>query len=181
MTEVVENPVPSTADSQKSGNKKRRLIPETPIDLGFLEQFDADVVLEIGRIEGHTRDLDSVDLSATLSEGALIVNSLDLFDETSGKARIKGFAREVDGLNRFGLELASEEINIGAPIFTSDDIANLPRYDMTLALFGEGNTVRGLAANLSGGISITGGPGRIVSQATGLLTNAFFDELAKLD
>ena len=180
MTEVVENPVPSTADSQKSGNKKRRLIPETPIDLGFLEKFDADVVLEIGRIEGHTRDLDSVDLSATVSEGALIVNSLDLFDETSGKASIKGFAREVDGLNRFGLELASEEINIGAPIFTSDDIANLPRYDMTLALFGEGNTVQSLAANLSGGISITGGPGRIVSQATGLLTNAFFDELLSL-
>lgn len=180
MTEVVENPVPSTTDSKKSGNKKRRLIPETPIDLGFLKQFDADIVLEIGRIEGHTRNLDSVDLSATLSEGALIVKSLDLFDETSGKARIKGFAREVDGLNRFGLELASEEINIGAPIFTSDDIANLPRYDMTLALFGEGNTVRGLAANLSGGISITGGPGRIVSQTTGLLTNAFFDELASL-
>lgn len=160
--------------------KKRRLIPERPIDLGVLNTFDADITLEIGHIQGHTQDLDSFDLHATVERGGLIIDDLQIFDESSGRAQVKGFATNLNGQNHFGLRLSSEGINVGVPILTTDDIDALPRYDMRLAIFGSGNNTRDLAASVSGGIEITGGPGRIVSQGQGFLTNAFFDELLTL-
>jgi len=93
---------------------------------------------------------------------------------------VKGFASSINGLNHFGLRLSSEEINIGVPILTPEDIDALPRYDMRLAIFGSGDNTRDLAASVSGGIEIIGGQGRIVSQGQGLLTNAFLDELLTL-
>lgn len=160
--------------------KKRRLIPERPIDLGMLNTFDADIKLAFGHIQGHTRDLDSFDLHATVERGGLIIEDLQIFDEGSGKAQVKGFATHLNGENHFGLRLSSERINVGVPILTTEDIDALPRYDMRLAVFGSGDNTRDLAASVSGGIEITGGPGRIVSQGQGFLTNAFFDELLTL-
>ena len=160
--------------------KKRRLIPEKPIDLGSLNTFDADIKLAFGHIQGHTRDLDSFDLHARVARGGLIIEDMQIFDESSGRAQVKGFATNLNGQNHFGLRLSSEGINVGVPILTTEDIDALPRYDMRLAIFGSGDNTRDLAASVSGGIEITGGPGRIVSQGQGFLTNAFFDELLTL-
>ena len=170
----------ATPQTAQTTSRKRTLIPETPIDLGVLNTFDADITLDIGLIQGHTRDLDSLDLHATVSQGNLIIEDLQIFDETSGRAQVKGFASTINGLNHFGLRLSSEEINIGVPILTPEDIDALPRYDMRLAVYGSGDNTRDLAASVSGGIEIIGGQGRIVSQGQGLLTNAFLDELLTL-
>jgi len=178
--ELSEGDAAATKQAADPVPKKRRLIPEKPIDLDVLNTFDGDIKLAFGHIQGHTRDLDSFDLHATVRRGGLIIEDLQIFDEGSGKAQVKGFATHLNGENHFGLRLSSEGINVGVPILTIEDIDALPRYHMRLAIFGSGNNTRDLAASVSGGIEITGGPGRIVSQGQGFLTNAFFDELLTL-
>jgi len=173
---------PETTAPAKAGkrDKNARLIPSTPIDLSPFAAFDADVSVEADRIVGHTRRLKDLQVLARVTQGSLIVDEASGTDESRGKITFSGFAVPGENGHRVGLDVDGFDINIGFPARNPDEVELLPRFNLMGEVYSTGSNLRELAAGLNGALQVTAGEGRVSSQASGLLTNAFLDELFDL-
>ena len=82
--------------------------------------------------------------------------------------------------HRVGLDVDGFDINIGVPARNPEEVELLPRFNLMGEMYSTGSNLRELAAGLNGALQVTAGEGRVYAQASGLLTNAFLDELLDL-
>ncbi len=157
-----------------------RFIPDLPIDLSPLASFDTRTNISIKQLIGHTRSLRDVKLAGSVEAGALTISTLKIKDESGGAIELAGKASSRNDTNQLSIEIKGNNINLGYPATTPEQVALLPRLDINSFLFGEGNTTRELAANISGFVEVNAGEGKVARNATSILTNDFIAELLAL-
>ena len=170
-------PPPATINKR---DKHSRLIPATPIDFSPLATFEADFSLEAARVVGHTRRFKDMALTGKVSKGTLLVQRASGTDESGGKIEFSGFIAPGPEGHRIALDVDGYDINLGFPARSPEEVDLLPRFNLMGEMFSTGDDLRTLAAGLNGALQVTAGEGRVSSTASGLLTNAFVDELLTL-
>lgn len=166
---------PLAVDTHQKPTK--RLIPDSPIDLTGLANFDADVDVSVNKLHFNHRHLSDITLSAQLADGELRVTKAAVTDEQEGHLLASASLRPDNGSHRLALRLRGEAINPGLFAQSEAQMAALPRYQIKLASIASGNTVRDMFAQSDGFIRIEGGRGRYPAGNIQLLTNSFIDEL----
>jgi hypothetical protein len=74
------------------------------------------------------------------------------------------------------LDIAGSDLILGMPAATSEELNNLPRYELETILVGSGATVRELAASLNGYLRLVGGEGRLKATAFRIFASDFLSE-----
>ncbi|MEJ2087020.1 MAG: AsmA family protein, partial [Gammaproteobacteria bacterium] len=140
----------------------RRLFPDTPIPISYLQAFNADVDSAVGEFRGMRASMDDVDVALQLQDGALTLDRAAYRDAT-GSFRATGVLRPDGEEGGVALELVvrGEDANLG--LFVSPDQApdTIPRYTMDIDIKGAGQTIAELAGSLDGKILVSSDGGQI--------------------
>ena len=176
-TPIKSAPIAKGKKQKKKKKKKKLLIPNMPIEVSYLQQFDADIDLQIEALHYGSRLFSDIKLAAQVADGNLVVNQAMLTDEQDGTLLASGSLTNKDDEHQFVARLQGRDINIGLSAQSEEQVAMLPRYQVQLAAISHGNTIREMLAQSDGFFRIEAGKGRYPSGNIQLLTNSFIDEL----
>lgn len=165
-------------DSEK---EPKHLIPETPLDLGFLDKFDG--VLKLQSTEMYVTDPRFADtavirqahISAALDAGTLKIEHIDL-DGDRGKTHGHGTISVRDQQTTIDANLQARA-NRFSMLAAGQVLKELPEHAFDLHLATTGRTYRDLAARLNGSLHLTGGAGIISHQGLAKDLGPFFSDV----
>jgi uncharacterized protein involved in outer membrane biogenesis len=170
------SPVPA-AGSKPVARSADRVIPDTDIPFERLQGVKATANLKVAEIVAGPKRIRDFAIEAVLADGALGVNRFALRTgqdgELSGRLHIDPLA---DGA-RVGMRLRGTNLRFGLPALTAEELAQVPRYDLSVAFLTSGRNLRELASVLNGYLKMTVGPGRIRATAMRIFTNDFLSQL----
>jgi hypothetical protein len=160
-------------------DRKRKVIPDSPIPMDALQRFTADVSFEVDELllETQPKPVRNIEVDFLVEKGGLAVKHFSLSGARGGT---------VDGL--LGLKPApagptlkgriyGTKVSMGLPAMSNEELEKLPRYNLKLAFSSQGATVRSMAAALDGYLQIELGRGSIKSGASQMFTNDFTAQL----
>ncbi len=165
-----QEPAPASTPDDEDG--VARAIPDYPLPLDGMQARDLSFSVSIGEFILAPREVNNLTLRVRSGNGALFV------PEFSMQAPAGSFSGELSLLpDPAGIRLLSEfsgkGMTLGLPAETPEDVAALPRFDMSSVLISRGATTRELAASLDGYLAITSGEGRIRAAATRYFASDF--------
>lgn len=153
---------------------EERMIPDTPLDVSWLSDYEGKVSLEIEELIARDDLRSQGEFGFTLEEGKLTSDRMQWSGNfSSGEATLvleqAGQGADVN------LELQSHRL----PLFwllTGDPHAE-QQSDYRVTMRGRGATIRELAANLDGSIYLRGGGGKMNNQGLNLFFGDVFGEV----
>ena len=154
-----------------------RLIPDLEVPFDLLRTFNADVHLNVAVVEIGRRTLHDFRVMATLADGALNVDEFQVTgkDDSHLNGRLGLWPGPVGGT--FRARLKGQNLELGLPAETQEELAALPHYDLTVAFTTEGATVAEMAGNMNGYIKMAAGKGVIKNSMLNLFANDVVDEI----
>ncbi|MEM1113514.1 MAG: AsmA family protein [Pseudomonadota bacterium] len=164
----------STRDSRATA---RRLIPETELDLAPLSRFSADVGIEVSTLKIEAQTVNDFILKANVQDGRLRVPHAELRAPRGGWMQGQMTAQPVAGGAEVMGRLVGENMTLGLPARNSQEVEQLPRYDLGLGFIGQGANLREFAAGLNAYVRVESGEGRLRTGALRLFTGDFATEL----
>ncbi|MDH5499958.1 MAG: AsmA family protein [Gammaproteobacteria bacterium] len=160
-----------------SGEKKTRVIPDTPLPMDKLANIEASVNFNFGEVVLKQRSIENVVLEASVHDGVLLVSKFSLANTVGGSLSGALRLRPLDGGGDLLLDVQGAGLTMALPAETPEELAALPKFDLDTVLAGKGRTVRELAGSLGGYVRLTGGEGQIRASAMRFLANDFLFEL----
>ncbi|MDH5255120.1 MAG: AsmA family protein [Gammaproteobacteria bacterium] len=184
LTPYLGEPAPAPATATAAGapgpSRRRaspRLIPDTPIPLGWLQRFDGSLAVRADRALFATVALDDLRLAARLKNGKLVLETLELKASPDGRLTFSGAI----GPQARGAALRLSASGTRIRLARLDDTAAVrdarPRADLEMALAGEGATWRELAQSLDGTVRVTTGPGAVPAASMNVLFGGLWRDL----
>ncbi|MEM1412176.1 MAG: AsmA-like C-terminal region-containing protein, partial [Pseudomonadota bacterium] len=152
-------PVPlTTVDETTPGpspgqTASERLIPDLPLPLEQLARQDLDLDLDVAEFQTHKRIVSEVDIYARVRGGALYIDRYQTRGLAGRFSATGSLVPREDGQADLLLDLEAKDL---APIresWQNADPATLPQVNATAQLRSIGDDVRGLIAELDGGMS----------------------------
>ncbi len=184
LTHYVPDPEKIKADTTKPAKKPGdavandgRLIPDAEVDIAILERFSGKFDITVEELILQHRSINQVVLDASAQQGALRVNRFAYTSEDDGVLESSGSVRPTPEGLRLRLLAKGENMNVGLPALSEDDLNQLPRYDVNLALLTTGSTLREMAAQANGFVDLQTGSGKIKAGVMQMFTNDFLDQL----
>jgi len=169
--DVLANEVtPATATNE-------RVIPDTPLPFYLLQAFNLNLEMNLAEVDLQQRNFRDIQVTGTLNDGRVKIDQFVLHDSQGGKLDGKMVLEPLQNGAKFGMQVFGENLEIGLPADTAEDLEKLPRYDLQLAFETEGSTPREMAEVLNGYVKLTSGEGRIKSGNMQLLTQDFIFEV----
>ena len=157
----------------------RKVIPDMPLPLQFLESFEADVNIEMDTMRSRSFEILDLDLDASVADGALNVQNLSFASLRGGSLTMSAnLVPDESGGADFALAAEGNDLIFGAGGRTALEIQQLPLSELQIELAASGETVRDLAGTLDGHIRVVGGAGRTPNTALTFFARDFFTELA---
>lgn len=183
LTPFLDEPAPAAAAAAAAppGPARRRasprLIPDTPIPLGWLDRLDGSLAVRASRALFATVALDDLRMTARLKDGALALDSLEMKAPPDGRLSLNG--RIEKRARGAAMQLAASGTRVRlARLEDTPAVRNArPRAELALELTGEGATWRELAQSLDGGASLTTGAGSIPARNLDLLFGGLWRDL----
>ncbi|MEQ9563468.1 MAG: AsmA family protein, partial [Woeseiaceae bacterium] len=166
-------PIKENVASKPPEPKKEKILPTTPLDLGLLQRFDANVDLRIDKLILRRQQVSDIVLQGTLDSGVLAVNQFHSASAREGEISGALKLRDVDSRAALTLNLTGKHLTLGLPAESPDEIAALPLYDIDAVLDGNGATVAELAGSLNGFAMVVSGPGKIKAGDMRMFTQDF--------
>lgn len=142
-----------------------RLIPDRPLALAFLDNFDGRFRIK-GEELSHPDPVfpgeaiaRRLELDATLDGGYLQVARLAIAGDR-GQLSLQGDVRRSAPGIETDLVLRARDLRLGV-LVRADDLRRLPPYDLDAQLSARGRSLRELAATLNGELRLSSGPGQV--------------------
>jgi len=154
-----------------------RMIPDTPLPFYLLQAFNANLEVNLAEVDLQQRSFRDIQVTGTLTDGRVRIDQFVLHNLQGGKLEGKMVLEPLQNGARFGMRVFGENLEIGLPADTAEDLEKLPRYDLQLAFVTEGSTPREMAGVLNGYLKLTSGEGRIKRGNMQLLTQDFIFEV----
>jgi len=154
-----------------------RVIPDTPLPFHLLQAFNLNLDMSLSEVDLQQRNFRDIRITGTLTDGRVKIDPFILHDSYGGKLDGKMVLEPLQNGAKFGMRVFGENLEIGLPADTAEDLEKLPRYDLHLAFVTEGSTPREMAGVLNGYLKLTSGEGRIKRGNMQLLTQDFIFEV----
>jgi hypothetical protein len=165
-----------TLQAAKS-NDDGLVIPDWPLPLDLLTQFDGDVVIDARVVQLVEIALHDFALHAAVHKGALTVDRFAARGQDGTIAAALSIAPD-NGSAKVALTFEGTDLyGRILPDLSDEEAAQAPRYAADVNLTGQGLTLREVASSLDGRIKLTSDGGLIRNQGGGLLYGSFFEEL----
>lgn len=179
LIDITEFQPPKETEAEKPPSKKAdRLIPDTPLELDFLRNFDATIDINIAKLVSRAFVLGDLALQGLVKDGDIEVPSLRLVGRRNGvltsSAELK---QDADGLVNARISINGADLAMGFIAETEEDVAMLPVYELATEISASGKTVRELAGTANGYFRMLGGKGRLKSGSLEILTGDFLSQL----
>ncbi len=153
------------------------VIPDWPLPLDLLTQFNGDVVIDARVVQLAKIALHDFALHAAVHEGALTVDRIAARGQGGNIAAKLSVTPDNDSA-KVALTFEGTDLYWAILVDLSDEeTAQAPRYAANINLSGQGLTLREIASSLNGRIKLTSDGGLARNQGGGLLYGSFFEEL----
>ena len=171
---MLEDPgAPEPAGAADDG----RLIPDLPLPLTALRQFNADLDLNFASLETPRRILSDVLLQATLRDGALRLDRLRS-GGLMGNFEVQGSLQPVSEQSaKLTLDVSARKLTPNRADWHQADPATLPQFNGEARLQASGAGLRELAAGLNGRLVLTAEPGVFPGKGLGALNYSFLEQV----
>ena len=159
-------------------SKPDRLIPDTPLPLQVLDVADVDMSLRLRHLATERWDIGDVEFRIVIEDDKLHVETGEVVLSNGGTltATLRLARTDTDQAD-MQTRIVAEQFRFRPGVDgDGNPIAHPPR-DLKLALSGSGNTVRDLAANADGSISLRLGEGDIDDDFSGYLMRDMVSQL----
>ncbi|GAB5450946.1 MAG: hypothetical protein Hals2KO_12740 [Halioglobus sp.] len=154
-----------------------RLIPDIDFTGIALPALDATWVYRAQRVETGVEFIEDLEVYGSLADPTLIIDKLAFRGQGDGNINASlGMEARNNGLDVW-IRLEGDNVSVGMPAQDPDEAALLPRYDVSLAYKGKGQTLRELAAEGDGFLRFASGAGKIDVGAMSIFTNDIMLEL----
>ncbi|MEH6581287.1 MAG: AsmA family protein [Halioglobus sp.] len=164
-------------EAPRPADKHRKVIPDTPVSTEVLKTFVAQANVRIEELAIDARTFQDVELGGSVAEGALIIDKLGLKGSQGGYLEGKLALRPSPHGTELRVRMKGDSLSLPLRAETEEELQNLPRLKLNLALISEGATVRALAGAANGYLRVESGQGQIKAGALRMLTNDFLDQL----
>ena len=154
-----------------------RLIPDTPIPLGWLDRLDGSLAVRANRALLADVALEDLQLAARLKNGRLTLDSLEMKASPDGRLTASGSLERGAGGAVLQVAASGTRVRLARLNDTPAVRDARPRAEFNLELAGEGTTWRGLAQSLDGRFRLTTGPGSIPVGSMGTLFGGLWQDL----
>ena len=144
-------PAPAANDS--------RVIPDTPLPMGLLQQLNAKVDISIGELVLRETIVHEAVLHGALQSGTLRIDRFGLAGQRGTLAGMLEVLPTAEGA-QVNAVVDGSQMTLGLTPTGPDALGLIPRYDIQLKLAAGGATVRDLAASLDGTLRLVGGSGQ---------------------
>ncbi|TDJ44549.1 MAG: AsmA family protein [Gammaproteobacteria bacterium] len=167
----------ATAEDQpESTSKDRRLIPDAPIPVNFLNSFDATVKVHIDKLISQRLDLGQVSIDGTLLNGKLDIPNLSARTD-KGSLQSEIHIHPDQGKTSVEVTVTAKNIVLVLGELDENMRKNHPGHDIDLHLTSRGDSYREMAAALNGYLWLRGGERQIKSADLGFLFGDFLSEV----
>jgi len=157
----------------KDKDPKRKVIPDTPLPMEILRDYQADASIYIEELLIGVNTLRDVDVDGSVSNGALAIHHFNVNSDQGGRLAGKLSLTPSSEGAVFKTRTHGETLKVGLPAASADEFDKLPTYDFDLALISEGATVRQLADAANGYLWLESGRGKVKTGALKIFTNDF--------
>ncbi len=174
--------LPETAEAPaqaapQEASQDRRVIPDFDLSVLQLPALELTLDYRAQRIELPFEAVHDVHLQGELAGGELQLSRFALRGQGDGLVEASaGLEQLAQGVEAW-VRLSGSNISVGLPAQDPQEVALLPRYDVSLAYIGRGETLRELAAGSNGYLRLSSGPGKVDISAMRMFTNDFLMEL----
>ncbi len=164
------------AKDVKPEDDGEKVFPDTPIEIGSLMAFDADIDIQVDEFHGMRASLHDVGLQLKVQDGIFELQRA-AYQDPFGSFNASGTLRpEGDGA-RLTLKVNGTDADLGLFTFPDQAPETIPRYTLDIELGGSGTTVAELVGDLDGRILISSDGGRISSAQMELFTGDFLSNV----
>lgn len=165
----------SAVDEKPAGDG--RLIPDWQLPLEQLTKFNARVDIDIASYRQNQREIDNLELDATVRDGRLDVeraSGTTAYGDATATLHI--VPTDVSAMVRASFE--GDNMLLGASTGRSrEEIDAASKYDISISLDGVGQTLRAIAASLNGQVDISADSGKTPNSSLRFIYGNFFEEL----
>ena len=174
-------PTSAAAPEASPGRGRRRdsprLIPESLIPLGWLDEIDGSLTLRAERALFATVALDELRLAARLKGGTLTLDSLEMQAPPDGRLSLSGRLESRAGRATVQLAATGERVRLARLDDTPAVRDARPLGEFAMAFTGEGATWRELAQSLDGGFQLRTGAGFVPARSLDVLFGGLWRDL----
>jgi uncharacterized protein involved in outer membrane biogenesis len=170
-----EEPAPeslATSTDKTAASKADRggpLIPDTPLELDWLSDVDADVRLTAKKVITAGRPIENLEIGVRLRDGSLAVETLRVDGAYGGEISGTFSLEPSDDAYRVVADLTANDVRLG--LLSSDqDPSDWAPLDIELQLDGVGRSAHEIAASANGRLAWINHGGRVKNSVFGLLT-----------
>ncbi len=154
-----------------------RVIPDLPLPLAALSQFNAQLDLNFATLETPRRILSDVLLKATLRDGAIRLDRLRS-GGLMGNFEVSGSLQPVSKDSAsLALDISAKNLTPNRADWHQADPATLPQFNGEARLRATGGGLRELAATLDGRLVLTAEPGIFPGKGLGALNYSFLEQV----
>jgi hypothetical protein len=153
------------------------LIPDTPLPLDWLDEFDASLDLMIGQVILHDRLLLDLVLDARLDAGRLVIDPYRVKGKTGEFDVTAQLSRRADGQAEVSLDFNATDLLPAREDWQNADPTTLPKINAMMDIRAVGATPRALAATLNGRARAVASEGVLPGKGLGALNTYFLDQI----
>ena len=163
-----------------SGDQDEFLISSKPFQFDWLQLFNLDIELNIGRLIIRTLDFRKFETDLQLSDGVLDIKHISAHD---GNGKLSGnvHLEPSGGVYEFDGSLNIDGVHLGLKPIGDLDRSELPPVNGHLELRGKGNSAHEIISTSNGIISFTQGAGRTTDLAFFSRLRGLFAQVIKPD
>jgi hypothetical protein len=161
-------------------DKKRKLIPDTPLPMDELQKLQARVNVRVDELILRAQTLKDVVLVGSIEQGELFVSDASFKGERGGALDASLSLRPEAGGGVLRANINGNKLTVGLPANSPQELKDLPRYQLNMALIGRGETVREMAGGTNGYLRVVAGKGSVRAGAARALTNDFIYQLVSM-
>jgi AsmA family protein len=156
---------PRAGGSAGPATGSARLFRDEKLPFDVLRTFDGQIAFNAAKLRtaGGTA-LSGVRLQATIKDGRLLAEPLD-FSVAGGKVNVRGDVRAAAGSARTQLAVNAKAVDLGAMLAAAGHrVLSGGPADLQAEVSMAGDSLRDMAATISGPVRLSIGPGRITAQ-----------------
>ena len=160
FTTVENDERPETAPAASDGDQGRYVFGEEPLPLDELRALNADVDVEIDRVQARTYHFNEVAVRVNASDGVIGVDN-SFRGGHGGEFKSNIELGVSDSMANLDITAVASELKLGA--FSGEDLPDdlVPATGLDLDIVASGASPRQLASSADGRLLLTQGPGRI--------------------
>lgn len=175
QSEAEDGQPPEREEPPPTEKGKERLIPDEPLELGFLEALDGELRWTVGEILNRERPLKDFELKASLEHGTLRVDPIRAVGPFGGDFRAHFLLEPVAAGHRLGLRVEGRDLPL---LLTGVDEPQLrPVARLELQLRATGRSAREMALSAEAWGALATGAGRMNNKGLDLLGMDLLNEI----